>query len=161
MWITGRSVQERFADRPLLSQLKELGERRGDVRESGARPERATIITAQHHERDLFPRVIGAVMCRIVSMIGRDDDEIIALDPLEEIAEPEIKFEERARVSRKVPPMAVEHVEIDEVGENESVVRALPQFVDHSRPLGIGCGRLLYRNKTNRLSFKNVISNGR
>ena len=96
----------------------------------------------QDHERHFLAGVIGAAPGRVVAVIGGDDDEVVLVDPREEAGEPRVELDQRLRVAGDVAAVAVEHVEIDEVREDQPVVGRVPQLVDRGHAFGVrGRGR--------------------
>ena len=69
--------QERGPDRPRLRQFKIVAQGRGDICKRRSRSEIARIALVQDEERNLFAGMIGPAKCRIVSVVGRDDNEIV------------------------------------------------------------------------------------
>ena len=66
--------------------------------------------------------MVRAAKCRVVSVVGRDDDEVFGPNSGEEIPEPVVELFQRFAVSRYISSMAVKHVEVDQVHENEAVM---------------------------------------
>ena len=87
--------------------------------------------------RDLFPGVVSPFPGRIVSVIGRDDHEVVVADRFQKSAQPEVEFLQRQRISAHIPPVAEEHVEIDEVGKIEPAVPGVPKLLDHLHPVSV------------------------
>src|ERR1041384_205298 len=91
-------------------------------------------------KRDLLPGVIGPAERRIVSVIGGDDHQVRRRDLIHEFAEPFVELYERSRVTIDLAAMAVDHVEIDEVREDESVFEPLPVFLNALHAFGVSVG---------------------
>ena len=84
-----------------------------------------------------MPRQVG-----IVAVIGGDDDEIVRRRICaRKRGEPGVELDERLRVASDIAAVAEEHVEIDEVGEEQAVVAVGPAFVDRGHAFGVGSGR--------------------
>ena len=73
-------------------------------------------------DRDIFARVIGGGIdgVGIAAVVGGDDKQIGFLQSGEERAEERVEFFEGAREAFDVFAMAVKHVEIDEIREDEA-----------------------------------------
>src|SRR3954451_24532205 len=111
----------RFADGPLLPQSEEGGERCGDIGEGLARAKCDAHPAVEHHQRHFLSGVIGAAPRRIVAVVSSDDDEILLVAAREETGEPFIEGDECRGITGEVAAMTVEHVELDEIREDESV----------------------------------------
>ena len=118
---------EGLADRPLLRHSEEIGQGRGNICVSFAGAERDAQAAMQDHQRHLLTGVIGALPGRIVSVVGGDDHEIILVDLAEKRREPMIEFDEGARVAGNIAAVSEEHVEIDQVREDEAFAALGPE----------------------------------
>jgi hypothetical protein len=58
------------------------------------------------------------------------DDEVVRQNSLQEISQPGIKLGERRGVSCRISPVPIEHVEINEIRENKTVVEFIPKLFD-------------------------------
>jgi len=104
--------------------LAHVGERRtgaeiaqGAIRENGLRYGRRV-----GEDGDVFARVVGGFPARvgIAAVVGGDHQEVVASEGCEKLSELRVEFLERAGESFDVLAMAVEHVEVDEVAEDEA-----------------------------------------
>ena len=111
-------LENRLSNRPRFN-CEEVGEGCGDVCEGVPRFEVAGFGFAVGDERDLFAGVIGSWPSGVVAVVGRDDEQIVLVNPREKSAEPVIEGGERLSVSLRVAAVAVEHVKVAEVGEEE------------------------------------------
>ena len=91
----------------------------------------------QDKDWDFFARVIGPAKCRIIAVIRRDDDEIVGFHFAEKSIEPRVEFFERFRIANYVTPVPEEHVEIDQIREDEAVLKSRPQLRDSLHPFRI------------------------
>ena len=82
----------------------------------------------QDKKRNLLAGVVGPAKRRVVPVVGGDDDEVVRLHDFEKIAEPAIEFRQRLRVTGHVAPMAEEHVEIDQIREEQAVFHFRPKL---------------------------------
>src|SRR5437867_3141324 len=63
--------------------------------------------------------MVGARCCRIATMIRTDDQAVVLTQVFEEQREPSVELLETFRVSLDVVTVTPEHIEIDEVAEDE------------------------------------------
>jgi len=95
--------------------------------------------------------MIGAVMIRVVAVIGGDDQQIVTADARQNVGQPPVEFHQRPRVTFGIAPMAVQRVEIDEIGEQEPVKRRIQQL---RRP--VDAVRVAFRLERLRHAFSGV-----
>src|SRR5262245_42344383 len=100
------------------------GDRGGDVGEgrtlaNGAWSDRGT----EGEDRNLLAGVVGAAPGRIATVIGHDDDEIVAAQRRSKLRDAGIECFERRGVAGNIAAMAVERVEVDVVREQQAAVR--------------------------------------
>src|SRR5262245_2082328 len=69
-----------------------------------------------------FARVVAATPSRIAAVIGRDDQKIARLQPIERLRQLRIEGLKGGGIAPWIAAMAVEHVEIDEIGEQKPAV---------------------------------------
>ncbi len=100
--------------------------RRGgpEVGERGALPH----IDARRHLRagveheDLFARVVGGRRRRIVAVVGRENQNVLRAQCIEEFRKPAVEGLEGARISGGVVAVSERLVEVDQVGEDQAPV---------------------------------------
>ncbi len=81
-------------------------------------------------ERHLLAGVVRSAKRRVVPVIGRDNHKILLVDLIDEVAEPIIELRQRIRVTGGIAAMTEQHVEIDEVHEDQTVALLLPKLID-------------------------------
>jgi hypothetical protein len=117
--ISSRKLQPAISSSPKFCYgLPDVGQRRPNSKLVPARGRRP------HTSTGTYSRVIGRHISRIAAVIRTDDQQIILSHRLLNLREPEIKLFKRACVTFDVVAMAVEHIEIDEIGEDETALRA-------------------------------------
>ena len=84
------------------------------------RPRRDAGRVDQH--RHAFARVIGAAPGRIAAVIGGDDQEIAVAQLCQELRQAPVERLERARIAFDIAAMAMLHVEIDEIDDDQSAI---------------------------------------
>ncbi len=75
-------------------------------------------------ERDIFARVIGSAERGIVSVIRRDDQEVVCAEPVQKRAKKPVRCFERMRITRRIAAMPIAHVKVNQIGEDKQ--RGLP-----------------------------------
>ena len=114
--------EKRSADRHRLH-AEVAGDGLSDVGERVARADRAgRNARAEGDDRHMLARVIAAGPGRIAAVVGREDDEIAWLQLGLQFGQAPVERFERRGIARHVAAMAVEHVEIDEVREQDAAV---------------------------------------
>src|SRR4051812_11239668 len=108
--------------RDRAGQIKMPRDRLSDVRESAAFSDAACIAVADGENRYLLTRMVSAAPSRIAAMVRRDHHKIIVLKPFEELGQPAVELFKRQCVAGGVAPVAVDGIEINEVGEQDSAV---------------------------------------
>src|SRR3954452_21419929 len=108
--------------RDRAGQTKMRDDRLSDVRETVPFSDAACIGVADGQNRDLLARVVGAAPSRIATVVRCDHHQIIILKPLVKLGEPAVELLKRKSVARGIAPMAVEGIEINEVGEQQSTI---------------------------------------
>src|SRR3954452_9733848 len=103
-------------------QTKMRDDRLSDVRETVPFSDAARIGVVDGQNRHLLARVVGAAPSRIATVVCRDHHKIIILKPLEQLAQPAVELLKRKSVAGGIAPMAVDGLEINEVGEQQSTV---------------------------------------
>jgi hypothetical protein len=78
--------------------------------------------TEPQHRHDLAG-VVSAGPGRVAAVVGRDQREVAGAQPRAEFRKSRVEGLQRRRIARYVAPMAKQRVEVDEVGEDEAVVR--------------------------------------
>src|ERR1700676_305407 len=66
----------------------------------------------------------------IVAVVRGDNNEILRRNLLDKTTEPLIELDKRLRISGDIPAMPEDHVEVDEVHEDQSLVGCRPEVVD-------------------------------
>ena len=103
-----------------------FGDALANMREGVGNAERAAAQRrSEHQHRHPLARVVGAAPGRVAAVIGGQDDDIGRLQAAVEIRQARIERLERGCIAGDVAAMAVEHVEIDEIGEHQAAVRSL------------------------------------
>lgn len=97
----------------------DMGEAVGDA--EGAAAKRR----AEHQDRHALARVVGAAPGRIAAMVGGQDHHVARFQPAVEIGQACVEGFERGGIAGHVAAMAVKHVEIHEIGEDERPVFGL------------------------------------
>ena len=103
---------------------QQVGDRRGDVGETGAHAQ-----IARHDARagdehgNVLARVVGALEDRVAAVIGGDDHEFIVAQQREQRRQLRIEGLQGLLVADHVAAVAVLHVEVDEIGEHHSPAR--------------------------------------
>ncbi len=111
------------------------------VREGLTRPQigASTHGRAEHQQRNMLARVVGAWRGRIVAVIGGDDQQIAGLDPRQQRRQSRVESLEVGGVALGIVAMPVHGVKVDQVGEDQAsrcrVERAL-DFVHAVRIAG-------------------------
>src|SRR5260370_8137789 len=83
--------------------------------------------------RNVLARMVGAVPGRIAAVIGGDDREIARAQRLAERRQPGIEALERPSIASRVAAMAVERVEIVEIGEDQRAWSGVARSGEHRR----------------------------
>ena len=71
-------------------------------------------------ERGVLARVVCAAVGRVVAVVGGDDEEVCVAHRRLDFGEARVEVFEGARVAFRVAAVAVEHVEVNEVREDEA-----------------------------------------
>ena len=85
---------------------------------------RGEMAGAINQKWDNFARVIVALEGRIVAVIRRENQHVIARKFRQKASEPFVRLLQTFRIAARIAAMAVEHVEINEVGEDERIAIA-------------------------------------
>ncbi|MNL58699.1 hypothetical protein D3C87_1823590 [compost metagenome] len=102
------------------------GDRFADIGIGGPDPDRAGADTrTKGHDRHALAGMVRAAPGRIAAMVGGQYHQIARLQPAVKIRQGQVKGFKRCGITRHVTPMTVDHVEIDEIGEDEIAVRRL------------------------------------
>ncbi len=89
-------------------------------------------------QRNVFARVVGAPIGRVVAVIGGEQDQIARAQAPLELGHEAVELLERAREPLHVAAVAVEHVEVDQVAEDESPARGIGGlFEQHAQAVGV------------------------
>ena len=116
------SAQESSVPCVERSDAEQLGERLAEIGERRARAEvgagRTAAPVEQH--RHVLARVIGARRRRIVAVIGGDDQEVVVAQARQQRRQPGVEPLEVGGVAGDVVAVAVDGVEVDEVGEDQT-----------------------------------------
>ncbi len=105
-------------------------------------PEVFVRASVAHHQRDLFARMIGPAVGRVIAMVGRDDQQVIFRAAVQEPADPSIKLQQGAGVSVGIAPMAKGRIEIDQVCEDQARVCVIPDRLNLPHAVAIRLGRI-------------------
>ena len=76
----------------------------------------------KNKQRNLFSRVVRAAKGWIVAVVGCDNDEVFGPNRREEIPQPAVELFQSFAVSRYISSMAIKHIEVHKVHENEAVL---------------------------------------
>src|SRR5260370_40233936 len=87
--------------------------------------------------RDVLARMVGAAPGRIATVIGGDDREIARAQRLAERRQPGIEALERPSIASRVAAMAVERVEIVEIGEDQRAWSGVARSGEQRREGGV------------------------
>ena len=119
-----------------------VGDGLADIGEGGAVAEAAGVPQGggEGEQGDVLAGVIGGSRGRVAAMVGGDEQQISGAEGSKEIGDPEIDGFEGLRVAFRVVPVAVKHVEIDEIDENEAVGMILEGVEGPLHALGVGFG---------------------
>ena len=116
----------------------------------------ATIGSGHGNEyRDAFPCVVRSRPGRVVTVVGREHQEIAALDAGEDLRDAAVEARKRPCISFGIPTMTETGIEFDEIGENETAVRSGPcQFDQTINPFHVVTPVMSERNSA---SSENVV----
>ena len=94
----------------------------GDVREAPADAQVHAALhgLSGHQQGDMLPGVVRAVMGRIAAVVGGDHEDVLILHEGQDVWELLVEALQGLRVPLHVPAVAVEHVEVHQVGEDEA-----------------------------------------
>jgi len=109
---------------------------------AGAEVDAGAVRAGVREDRNVFAGVVGGFPAGIgiAAVVGGENEEIAAGEKWKEIGEGGVEFFEGAGKAFNVFAMAVEHVEVDEIAEDEAVgtfVKRGDEFVD---AVGVGSG---------------------
>lgn len=100
---------------------EEVGEGACDVEEAVTDTEGACgVAGAVDEEGDVFPGVVGAGEGGVVAVVGGEDEEVVVIQGWEEGGEPGVGLFDSVCVAFGVTAVAVEHIVVDEIGEDEA-----------------------------------------
>ena len=117
--------------------------RLADIGEGFAPPDPAGFhVWAEGQDRDGLAGMVGALPGRIAAVIGGDDRQIAGLQFRLEFGQPPIELFQRRGVARHVAAVAEQHVEIDEIGEQEIAVLQPLERGQRGVEQGVVAGRL-------------------
>ena len=71
----------------------------------------------------MLARVIGAAPGRIAAVVRRNHEEVVIVEPLTKFGQPAVELLKRERVPSGVAPVAVNRVEVDKIGEQQTTIR--------------------------------------
>ena len=93
-------------------------------------------------EEGVLARVVGRSGRRVTAVIGREDQEVAGAQGVEQVGQPPVEVLEAAMEVLRVVPVAPEHVRLDQVREDESVVQRPKQLLGLDDALGVRLGRM-------------------
>src|SRR3954470_13374490 len=108
----------------------------GDVGETCARSDAIAVAAVDAQDWNLLTRVVGTGPCRIAAVIGGDDQEVVVIQDVQQFGQSRIEVLQRLRIAGYVPAMAVQGVEVDEIGEQQAAIVKLVQSIQHGREQG-------------------------
>src|SRR5665213_3156311 len=99
------------------------GDARPDVGQAVAPTEGAAAEAgAEGENRHVFTRVVGTAKCRIIAVVGGNDDEIAGPQCHDELRQAPVESFEAIGVAGDVAAVAEVRVEVDEVAEDETAL---------------------------------------
>ena len=102
-----------------------------------------------------FPRVVRSPPGRVVTVVGREYQEIATPDAGENLRDAAVETRKRPGISLGIPTMAKKGIEFDEIGNNETAVRSGPcQFDQTIHPFHVVTPVVRERNSA---SSENVV----
>ncbi len=78
------------------------------------------------NNRNVFARVVRAFPGRVAAMVGADEHHVVIGHQVEKFGKPLVKVLERCGIAFDVAPVTIQHVEIDEVREDNRLVTDVP-----------------------------------
>ena len=124
--------------------VEELRQGGRDIGEALAHPKIFDPISILHNQGHALASVVRPLKCRIVPMIGRDDQQILRLDLREECAEPCVKFHQRPRIAGRVPTVAKLGVEVHQVDKHQPGLCLRQDALDGAHSLAIVSGEMAF-----------------
>ena len=109
---------------PAGREAEPVGDALADIGEGRANANRcaAAMARGEGQDRHLLAGVVGAAPGRVVAVVGGQDQQIVRAQRGDELGQPGVEGLERRGVAGDVAAVAVDRVEIDEVGEDEVAV---------------------------------------
>src|SRR5947209_768336 len=93
-----------------------------NIRKAIAPPDAAAPAIAQSEDGNLLARVIGTAPGRIAAVVRRNHEEVVIVEPLTKFGQPAVELLKRERVPSGVAPVAVNRVEVDKIGEQQTTI---------------------------------------
>jgi hypothetical protein len=121
-----------------------VGQRLPEIRKGGARADvgaRLDLPSVQEH-RHVLSRMIGARRRRIVAVVGGNDEEIIVAQLRQHTGQARVEPLKVRGVAGGVVAMAVDRVEIHQVGEDQTTGLRRHQLFDAIHAVRIALGRM-------------------
>ena len=131
-------IQKALPCKPFSVNAEEIHHRGGNI---GEGPSGAEILPclalAVHEHGGVLAGVVGGGGGGVTAVVGGDDEEVILTQGGDEVGEPAVELGQRGGVALHVVAVAVDHVEVHEVGKADAVEIPLGHLGGGGHALGI------------------------
>src|SRR5438270_11105954 len=108
------------------------GDRCADVGKTGTSTDCSRAVASHHQHRHLLECMIGPSPGRIATMIRRYHEHVIGFQASEQPGKAIVECLECCRIAWHIAAMAVDRVEIDKIGKQQSAVRQTLEALQHA-----------------------------